>query len=687
MIRRLVGRALAAAIALVFLLSPGFSLATQVETGAGSIPGYIDFSYDKNTIIFPTTGKYDEVVFFDTIYPFDQTLRYKFTEPLVQVPLEHKTFKKQNVLLVALADLQRIYAPYFQYEIIGDDVYVSHVFYGKHVTAGATSRTPTIAYTKQRWDGTFSLKSTAGLVTMTTYETKTTNNPNTAFIATLDAAVPVLTSPPTPVQLEITPSVLNHLVYMPVASLMHALGKTVTMDIAKNHKGYLAISSINPAETTNDLFNPAYDALGGFPYTPITDHRVAYMDGVLNGTITKGNFWAGFYLGNITAYTANYPSETTTAQSVDRILPYRLYIPRDYTPAVPSKFTFELHGSTGNENAQLERANDHLTNQPSPIPGVVTVEDFADHYNYILLAPNGWTRGPIWGYGPAEVSLLTAFELLKAKYNIDPAKVFVTGNSAGGGGTMTFAARHTAMFRAMAPTAPAGSGSLTGPIVDLPTHYVCNAQDVTVPYAGNCIPGYNATVKPNLHNVTIQTIEEGHHSYGFASAEQIIFEFFDSVLVGAPDPDVVTVALTAGSTTAVLTDSANRQSQITLASAPVTAGSALLVGLADLATIYGPNFRAYNVYAYNTNPANLASVVTVKFNRVAVNIKVNDRFLRVGGTVRVGDTRTGSTFVKAGDPDVDPRSSLSVATNVVGTDLFVPVVEFMALFGKAVVVY
>jgi hypothetical protein len=276
--------------------------------------------------------------------------------------------------------------------------------------------------------------------------------------------------------------------------------------------------------------------------------------------------------------------------------------------------------------------------------------------------------------------------LVKAQYAIDPAKVFVTGNSAGGGGTMTFAARHTAMFRAMAPTAPVASSRLSGPIVDLPTHYVCNAQDVTIAYAGSCIPSYNSNVKPVLRNVTIQTIEEGHHSYGLASAEQIIFEFFDSVLVGAADPDVATVAFTAGSTTAVLTDSANRQSQVTLARAPVAAGGALMVGLADLATIYGPNFRAYNVYAYNTDPAKLASVVTVKFNHVTANIKVDDPFLRVGGTVRVGDTRTGSTFVKAGDADVDARSALSVAPYVAGTDLFVPVVEFMTLFGKTVVV-
>jgi pimeloyl-ACP methyl ester carboxylesterase len=402
------------------------------------------------------------------------------------------------------------------------------------------------------------------------------------------------------------------------------------------------------------LFNPTYNTPGTFPYTPITESRVAYMDGVLNGTITKGNFWGGFYLGDVTVFTGTYDGN-------------------------------------GNENAQLERANDHLTQQPRPIPGVITVEDYADHYNYVLLAPNGWTRNPQWGWGPGEQSLLAAFSAVTETYNIDPTKVFVTGNSLGGAGTLNFATRHTEMFRAMAPTAPAAPNPLTGKVVDLPTHFLCNNTDVTVPYAypptgaapGNCVPDFDANVKNVLRNVTFQTIEEGNHSYGFASAEQVIFEFFDSVLAPLPDNDVQAVHFTVGSTTAVVTDSRNYTSQVTLAAAPFDQDRRIMVGMADLAKIYGPNFRVYEIHAYNTNPANRADVVATKFNNLMVNVKKGNTFLRVGGKIHVGDTYSGSGAVPASDPHVD-SSTLSVPTVDSGADLFVPVVQFMNLFGKTI---
>jgi len=250
---------------------------------------------------------------------------------------------------------------------------------------------------------------------------------------------------------------------------------------------------------------------------------------------------------------------------------------------------------------------------------------------------------------------------------------------------MNFAARHTAMFKAMAPTAPAGSAALTGPIVDLPTHYICYAQDVTVAYAGNCVPQYNVGPKKALRDVTIQTIEEGHHSYGQASAQQVIFEFFDDVLAGASNNDVQTVHFTTGVAVAEVTDSTGQKTQVPLATVPAQKDGQLMVGLADLAKIYGRTFHAYDVYAYNTDPNSVVRVIAVKYNHVMVNIKKDDTFLRVGGTIRVGDTRSGTTKVQPGDPDIDPRTDLSVAPYGVGADVVVPVVEFMNLFGKTAI--
>ena len=66
-----------------------------------------------------------------------------------------------------------------------------------------------------------------------------------------------------------------------------------------------------------------------------------------------------------------------------------------------------------------------------------------------------------------------------------------------------------------------------------------------------------------------------------------------------------------------------------------------------------------------------------------MNLKAGERFLRVGGALHAGDTTGPATTVAAGDAAVDPRQ-LSVAANNINGQVFVPVVEFMQLFGKTV---
>lgn len=60
-------------------------------------------------------------------------------------------------------------------------------------------------------------------------------------------------------------------------------------------------------------------------------------------------------------------------------------------------------------------------------------------------------------------------------------------------------------------------------------------------------------------------------------------------------------------------------------------------------------------------------------------------FLRVGGTLHAGDTTGLKTRVAANDPRID-RRSFAIPPEIVGGKVYVPVVEFMRLFGKAVTV-
>lgn len=657
------------------------------EASSRPITGYLDYSWDKNSVLFNTRERHRQTVFMDTFYPFDPSLRYNNAEALVRHELDHRPFVQDGVLMVALADLRKIYAPFMSFSVdaANQRFTVQHHFFKKRVATGSGSRAPTIEYTKIAWQGSYALGSTTATSTSVTHAMVTDRN-------LIDKAAVASSTAPTATTLALAPAQRNGRIYVPLASFMRTLGKTITDDSAGS--GFLAVSHIGPQDTSDDLFNPNY-AKRGLPNTPITPARLKTMNGLLDGSITRGNLWFSMYLGDLKVFSgktdANGQDIPTTAE-VDRIVPYRLYVPARYNPGQRSKFTFNLHGATGNENAPFERPNDHLKNHPSTL-GLNSLEAYADHYNHILLSPNGWTRGPVWGSGPGEQIILSALEQARQRYNIDPQRMFIFGNSAGGAGAMFFVLRHAHLFKAMAPTAPGGSkpwaADLHERILDMPTILSCFTADVTVFYAGNprnsCQTWYAENLRGRMRNLTAVTVDNGHHSYGPASLYQITFEHFERALDPTPARSVDAVRVSANRKQ-VAVSLAGQPSQLTLGTAPVNRNGTLLVALDDLARIYGEkDFRIYDVHAYNLNLADMVSVKTVLFNKVSVNIKPGERFMRVGGTIHAGDTRDDKSRVAADDPRID-RRQLSVPVQLVNGKVLVPVVEFMQLFGQVVTV-
>ena len=182
------------------------------------------------------------------------------------------------------------------------------------------------------------------------------------------------------------------------------------------------------------------------------------------------------------------------------------------------------------------------------------------------------------------------------------------------------------------------------------------------------------------------TVENGHHSYGAASLNQMTFDFFERVLDSRPALNIASVRVAPGGRSATVTASGGGNSTVALSAAPIIQNGTLMVALDDLGRIYGASdFRVYDIHAYNRAVSDLVTVKTVKFDRVAVNIKPGERFLRVGGALHAGDTNGPSTTVPPGHPSIDARV-LSVAPHNANGRVYVPVVEFMRLFGKTVVV-
>ena len=683
-------RGLAAWLTLAWVLALGACSQVPVlqETERTELPGFIEHSYDKNSVMFSTRPADARVVFMDTIIPFDLPLRYRHAEPLVRVELALPLVQQGGVLLASLEDLRRLYAPWFgvKTDPASGAIDIVHHRFDRQVVGGQGSRAPTIQYGRQ----VYRLSLTLG---QGQAQVETVSHERVNRVADIDAA-PVRpgSTQRQALQWPVAPRVIGGRVYLPVASVMQALGKTITTDAAA---GWLAVSDVGPAQTDSDLFNPRYAA--GHGYAPLSPSRIAHMRGVLDGTRREGNFWFGLYFDSIDTFSGAFEPDgrgRRVRAKVDRILPYRLYVPKGHDATRPAKLAYVLHGATGNENAAFERFNDHLVNQPSPLPDVVTVEDHADRYGYLLLSPNGWTRNPQWGRGPAEVMAEASLADVKRRLAVDPQRLFLTGNSAGGSGVMNYAARHPGVFRALAPTAPApnrpAGDALRGPLLDMPTLMACFSADVTIYYMGErnfaCQPWYEADVRSRMRDLTFVTVENGHHSHGPASLLQMTFDFFEDVLAGRSDRPTGTVALAAGRATARIVDGPRAGEVIALAQAPVLRGTTLMVGLADLSRIYGAQqFRAYRVHAYNRQPQDLVSVVTVNYRRTSVNLRAGSDFLRVGGTVKAGDSRGLTATVPADDARVDNRR-LSVASFEQAGDLWLPAAELMTIFGQKIVI-
>jgi len=121
-------------------------------------------------------------------------------------------------------------------------------------------------------------------------------------------------------------------------------------------------------------------------------------------------------------------------------------------------------------------------------PLVISLHGSGDHEIYEAES-NGWidvagderiiVAAPFTGSTPAVVNLLAE---LKAKYPIDPTRVYLTGFSAGGVGTINASTANPSMFTAIAPmAAPFGSANALAAqndLIDLPTLLTTGENDV-----------------------------------------------------------------------------------------------------------------------------------------------------------------------------------------------------------------
>jgi predicted esterase len=113
-------------------------------------------------------------------------------------------------------------------------------------------------------------------------------------------------------------------------------------------------------------------------------------------------------------------------------------VPADYDPAKPVQLRVQLHGGVGRPS-------------PNPQPGQpARTGNRIEGEKQIYLHPSGWAAAQWWDEEQID-NILRAVDTLKRKYNIDEARVYITGISDGGTGVYYMALKEPNLWASYLP--------------------------------------------------------------------------------------------------------------------------------------------------------------------------------------------------------------------------------------------
>ncbi|MFO8000542.1 MAG: alpha/beta hydrolase-fold protein, partial [Marinilabilia sp.] len=132
---------------------------------------------------------------------------------------------------------------------------------------------------------------------------------------------------------------------------------------------------------------------------------------------------------------------------------YALYLPENFEPEKTYPLVVMLHGAMSNHRLALRRVFGKTN-----LPGESDAEASRyfpewDNEEYIVVAP--YARGTMGYVGIPEEDVMQVIEKTRKDFNIDRNRIYLTGLSMGGGGTLFIGLSRPDLFAAIAPVCPA----------------------------------------------------------------------------------------------------------------------------------------------------------------------------------------------------------------------------------------
>ncbi len=164
--------------------------------------------------------------------------------------------------------------------------------------------------------------------------------------------------------------------------------------------------------------------------------------------------------------------------------PYAVYVPRNFSASKKYPLVISLHGAWSNHRLNLKRVFGK-GNLPGESDLVATryFQAFRD-VEFIVASP--YARGTMGYQGAAEKDVYDVLADVKRRFPIDEDRIYLTGLSMGGGGTLWLGLTRPDIWAAIAPVCPAppeGTDDLAPNALNLPAHFFHGDQDPAVPVA------------------------------------------------------------------------------------------------------------------------------------------------------------------------------------------------------------
>ena len=225
--------------------------------------------------------------------------------------------------------------------------------------------------------------------------------------------------------------------------------------------------------------------VGGDNLTLDTDDDLVYSQSKLMDT-TYVDYWMA---GN-SSFSLEEHFSYQMFENADTTLPYRLYVPFNYTPEKDYPLVVNLHGAglRGTDNKrQLNLINTAMMNPQLSVDEAIIIFPQCP-------ANNKWVDTD-WGKGsydldkvPESNELRAVMELvgqLQKEYSINEKRIYALGYSMGGYGTWNLLMNHPDVFAAGIPMCGAGDPNKASILKDMPIWAVHGAKDPTVPVSGS----------------------------------------------------------------------------------------------------------------------------------------------------------------------------------------------------------